>query len=139
MKKNFLLLFAASAVFCLLSCNETKDYPLARVEIWSDGSRVPGLKDIYIGDSYVFTAKFFNTKSEETSAPHPENILWTTDAPASSSATFVPANTGTTVSYSIAAKPFASAGEIKVEYESLNSYKIAVQYKEHYVPPDGNP
>jgi len=124
--KKFLLLFILFSSF-LVSCNENTVFPLTRVEIYEGGSKVSGIKDIWIGSTYTFTAKFFNSKSQETSAPRPENIFWTTDAPASSSAAFTP-SAGTVVSYFIATKPFASTGKIKVEYENLHPYEITIQY-----------
>jgi hypothetical protein len=128
MKKIILFALFILTSFCLTSCDENKVYPLERVEIWENGTKISWRPNvIVIGSTYTFTAKFFNSKSQETQVPRPENILWTANEATASSATLTP-HTGVTTSYVMTAHPGISTGKIKVEYENLTPYEITVRY-----------
>ncbi|MDR2192300.1 MAG: hypothetical protein LBO62_05430 [Endomicrobium sp.] len=128
MKKVILFAAFISVLFCLMSCEERKDYPLSRVEIWESGKKVSWIPNIVIGSTYTFTAKFFNSKSQEVQAPHPENVFWIADEATASSATFTPTS-GVTTSYVMTDYTRENtSGKIRVEYENLNSPEITVLF-----------
>jgi len=128
--KKLLSSFILFSLF-LVSCGGDTVFPLTRVEIHESGSKVSGIKDIWIGSTYTFTATFFNSKSQEMQVSNPEHILWTTNSPASANASFIPVSTGAVVSFIATAKPDGdSIYRIKVEYQSLTPYEINIQYKQ---------
>jgi hypothetical protein len=130
MKKMILFTVFAALCGCLVSCDKKNVYPLARVEIWEGSHIAPGLKDIHVGAPYVFTAKFFNTKSEEVQPERPSNVLWSSDAASLPYVVFSP-STGTVTEYVlISTYPVGTVGKIKVEYENLSVPSVNVQFKE---------
>jgi hypothetical protein len=129
MKKIILFSVFAALCGCLISCDKKNVYPLERVEIWEGSHIVAGLKDVHVGVTYVFTAKFFNTKSQEVQPEHPANIRWSADDASYSYVSFTP-STGTFTSYVlISSTPVGTIGKIKVEYENLTPRTINAQFK----------
>ena len=129
MKRLILAAVFTASCLCLISCDKKNVYPLERVEIWEGPVIAAGLKDIYVGVTYVFTAKFFNTKREEVQPENPSNILWTANDASSPYVAFTP-STGTVTSYAlISSSPVNQAGKIRVQYENLYPYELSVQFK----------
>jgi hypothetical protein len=129
MKKIIFLSVFAAVCGCLVSCDKKNVYPLERVEIWEGSRIVAGLKDVHVGETYVFTAKFFNTKSQEVQPENPANVIWSSDDASSPYVVFTP-STGTFTSYVlISSQPVGTVGKIKVEYENLTPRTINTQFK----------